>query len=364
MRIGVNASTLKNTRFQLFLELASLHQQHTFLFFFDHENKAATFPENVIPIILNPAATNVLKRRIWYHLKLPASLKKNKADVFVSEKFLSLKTKVPQILMQPDLTYIYHPGFIDKKEISFHKKNTKKFIEKANAIVVNSFYLKNEIVLRFKTPDEKITVIYPSVKMDRKTATGDERELTKEKYAGGNEYFIYKGIISTERNLVNLLKAFSFFKKRQRSKMQLIITGERGEKYDEFLRSLESYRFKEDIKVLEELGETDTVQLLSSAYAMVFVPSYATAAIEVIEAMRCEVPLITSSPPLLKEYCGEAALYADSEKPNDIAEKMMLLFKDEQLRKALIAKGRLQHHVFKTSNEIETLFSIIKKAIV
>ncbi len=364
MRIAVNAASLKNNRFQIFLELAALHPQHTFLLFFDNETKLNDLPENIIPVVINPPATNLLKRRIWYHLKLPAALKKNKADIFISERFISLKTKVPQILMQPDLTYIHQPAFIEKKEIGFFKKNNKKFIETANEIIVNSSFLKNEIVTRFKTDDKKITVIYPSIKEDFHAATYEEREIAKETYAEGNEYFIYKGIISPQQNLTNLLKAFSFFKKRQRSKMQLIITGERGEKYEEFVGLLQSYRFKNDVKVLEDISENETAKILSSAYAMVFVPSYETEASEVIEAMKCEVPLIVSSIPLLKEYCGEAALYAESEKINDIADKMMLIFKDEQMRKELIEKGRLQQTVFENKNATEEIFEMIKKGTV
>jgi glycosyltransferase involved in cell wall biosynthesis len=41
----------------------------------------------------------------------------------------------------------------------------------------------------------------------------------------GNEYFIYSGEIGTHKNLLNLLKAFSAFKKRQKSNMQLLIAG-------------------------------------------------------------------------------------------------------------------------------------------
>ena len=253
MRIAVNATTLKKNRLQLFLQLASLHPQHTFLFFFDKEQQLKNISENIIPIIVTPAITTLLKHRIWYNLKLPAALKKNKADILISEKFISLKTKVPQMLMQPDLTYIHQPDFADKKDLNFYKKNTKNFIERANEIIVNSSFLKNEIVNRFKIDDKKITVIYPSIKEIFQPATIQEREIVKEKYAEGNEYFIYKGIIDPQQNLTNLLKAFSFFKKRQRSKMQLIIAGEPGEKYDEFVRSLQSYRFKNDVKVLENL---------------------------------------------------------------------------------------------------------------
>ncbi len=361
MRIGVNATSLNARNFETFIQLAKLHSGHTFLFFYDSETSHSTLPENIISIVITPQATISLKWKIWYNLKLPASLKKNKADIFISEKFISLKTKIPQILLSPDLSYIFHQVLIDKKHSPFYKNNIPKFLNKAEKIVVNSHYFKNEIIERFKIEEQKIEIIYPEIKKISDTISQEEREVIKEKYAEGNEYFIYNGIISTKQNLLNLLKAFSFFKKRQRSKMQLLITGKPGEKYDEFVRSLQSYRFKNDVKVLKEVTPNETEKILASAYAMLYAPFYEAEGIEVIEAMKMEAPLIVSETVILKEYCGDAALYIDPNNFNGIAEKMMLLFKDEQKRKELIEKGKLQIEKFSGKKRDGILFELIQK---
>lgn len=360
MRIAVNAGSLKSDRFETFIQLAKLHPQDTFLFFFDTENKSADLPENVTSIVITPPAKIPLKWRIWYNLKLPSALKKNKAAIFISERFISLKSKVPQILMHPELSFIHEPSLIEKKEILFYKKNTAGFLKKANAIIVNSFFFKKEIGQRFKIAEKIIHVIYPSVK-NLTPVTFEEKELIKEKYAKGNEYFIYKGIISTEKNIVNLLKAFSFFKKRQRSSMQLLITGVAGEKFEEFVRSLQSYKFKNDVKVLLNLPQSESRKIIASAYAMVYVPLIESEGISVIEAMNSGVPLIVSDIEFLKEYCAEAALYVQPGNINDIAEKMMLLFKDEKKRKDLIERGKSQTSVFEKTNSIAVLFKIIEE---
>ncbi len=82
---------------------------------------------------------------------------------------------------------------------------------------------------------------------------------------------------------------------------------------------------------------------------------------EVIEAMKSGVPLIVSDTQFLKEYCADAALYVKPGDINDIAEKMMLLFKDEQKRKVLIERGKLQVSVFEKTNQTAALFEIIQK---
>ncbi len=53
---------------------------------------------------------------------------------------------------------------------------------------------------RFKTDDKKIRSFILN-KKEFHAATYEERELAKEKYAEGNEYFIYKGIISPQTEI-------------------------------------------------------------------------------------------------------------------------------------------------------------------
>ena len=66
----------------------------------------------------------------------------------------------------------------------------------------------------------------------------------------------------------------------------------------------------------------------------------------VLEAMQCDVPVITPSDSAMQEIAKDAALYADANNHTDIADKMMLLYKDENLRKELIQKGRqLQRNI-------------------
>ena len=217
-------------------------------------------------------------------------------------------------MISPDLSFIHQPSFVKRREQFFYKKFTPKFLKKAKKIVAFSEFEKGDIIKQFKTDPDKIEVIYNGVDENCKPINFEERESIKEKYAEGNEYFIYSGIISPQKNLVNLLKAFSAFKKRQRSKMQLIIAGKPGKKYEEFVESLRLYRFKKEVKLLENLSSEELLKISASAYAMVYPSLYEKTAIPLLEAMKGEVPVITSSTSALPEICGDAALYADPRK--------------------------------------------------
>lgn len=124
--------------------------------------------------------------------------------------------------------------------------------------------------------------------------------------------------------------------------MQLLITGKPGPEYAEWLSTLQHYKFQAEVKVLDHLSKEETGKIVAGAYAMVYLPFYATSYHTAMQALTGEVPMIVSERGSLPEACGDAAMYADPLDFKDIAEKMMLMFKDERLRKELIQKGIAQ----------------------
>ena len=167
----------------------------------------------------------------------------------------------------------------------------------------------------------------------------DEREQMKEKYADDNEYFLCTGNVHPAKNLVILLKAFSLFKKRQKSGMQLLIAVGADWKNDEFLESLRLFKFRDDVKVQRNIDIDELAKITAAAYTTVYPSSFEGFGMAPLESMRAGVPVLTSNISAISEICGDAALYFDPNDPADISQKMMMIYKDEKLRKEFIEKG-------------------------
>src|SRR5882757_10879857 len=136
------------------------HPEHKFIFIFDRKyDTQFIFGENVIPVVTGPAARHPLLWKLWYDIKVPAILKKYKADVFVScDGFCSLATSVPQCLLIHDLSFLHYPSFISKTHFLFYKHYTPAFLNKANIIVTVSGFSKQDILSHYKIDAGKIKV--------------------------------------------------------------------------------------------------------------------------------------------------------------------------------------------------------------
>jgi glycosyltransferase involved in cell wall biosynthesis len=79
--------------------------------------------------------------------------------------------------------------------------------------------------------------------------------------------------------------------------------------------------------------------------------------------MKCGVPVIVQNEGTMTEICGDAALYFNPHDHENLAEQMMTIFKDEELRTVLIEKSKpiVQKYNWATTSEL--FLECILKAI-
>jgi glycosyltransferase involved in cell wall biosynthesis len=257
---------------ETFSLLANQYKEHQFYFLFDRPyDETFVFSSNIIPIVIGPPARHPLLWKFWYDVKIPSVLKKIKADVFISpDGFCSLTSKIPQCLIIHDLGFLHYPGAYKKTHRVFYKRYTPYFLKKAKQIATVSDFSKKDIIAQYKIADEKINIIYSAAKEIFHPLSADQTKSIKEKYTEGKEFFIYTGAIQPRKNLINLLKAFSLFKKRQHSNWKLVLAGRLAWKNDDFLRLLKTYKYRQDVITVGYIPESELALLTGSAYAMIY----------------------------------------------------------------------------------------------
>jgi glycosyltransferase involved in cell wall biosynthesis len=349
MTIAINLSQITKAGngeifYDYLLKIALSEPDHQFIFITPaaNDNRSIT-SKNITQVIAAPRANNPLMWRIWLDYTLPRIAGKYKAEIIIhTGGVCSLRTKIRQYIFVNSLPVQTPAHFFSKKEMQFLKKNMPAFLNKATAIVTTSDFLMEEITQRYSIGKEKIKRIHLMPGDDFQILDWKEKEAIKELYTEGKEYFIFSGEIHPGINLVNLLKAFSFFKKRQKSNMQLIIAAQSFPAKDPFIENFKTYKYRKEVKLLLDQPQKDLAKMIAAAYAFLYPSMYEDAPLSPLQAMQCGVPVITSNAGAINEICGDAALYADPLNVEDIANKMMLVFKDEAYRAEMIKSGQLR----------------------
>lgn len=278
---------------------------------------------------------------LWSQISLPLYLfflhfTKNKIHVFFSPAHYAPRFSLcPTVVTIHDLSYFYFPQEFLKKDLYKLKKWTDYSVKNAKKIISVSKTTKKDLIKHYPRIEDKIHVIY----------NGMEREISEENTPSTNfrsllsqKYILYVGTLQPRKNIVTLIRAFRLFHSTH-PEFKLVIAGKRGWLFDMIFKEAQDLYVNEHIIFPGYVSDDELVLLYTKAFCFVLPSLYEGFGIPVLESMSYKCPVIASFNSSLPEVGGEACLYIDPHKPEDIVEKLEMLLNNKLLRKELITKG-------------------------
>jgi len=116
-------------------------------------------------------------------------------------------------------------------------------------------------------------------------------------------------------------------------------------------------KFRDEVKFIGRQSPEQLRLILGSALALTFVSFIEGFGIPILEAMQCDVPVITSNTTSMPEISGSAALLVDPFSVGSIKKGLLRITEDSKLRDDLIAMGRKQREKFSWEKTSEKLWS-------
>ncbi len=278
--------------------------------------------------------------------------------------------------------YIVPPGVAGKKIVTVHDMVYKTFPEtvrgrtrymletglrrsmkRANCIVTDSEFSKEEIIRYFPRYADKIRVVYCGVDSERfhpVTDTGSIKAV-QEKFEIDREYFLYLGTVEPRKNLERLIDAYAMFSKREDMPPYLVLAGGKGWLDSGIYRKVQELHLKEQVKFTAYVPEEDICPLMCGALAFVFPSIYEGFGLPPLEAMACGVPVLTTHAASLPEVVGDDAVVVDPYKAEAIADGLEKLYTDRALRERLKEVGLKRAAMFTWENSAKQLYAIYQE---
>jgi glycosyltransferase involved in cell wall biosynthesis len=341
------------------------HPEHTFLFFFDRPfSEEYVFAENVIPVVAGPPTRHPFLWHLWSQFSVPKMLRKYKPDLFLSpDGFLPLNTSIKTLNVIHDVGFEHYKENLSFLPRTYYRKYFPLFANKASRIATISNFSKEDIISTYNIPSDKIDVIYDGVNEAFAPITDASKKVIREKYSNGNEYFIAVGRLHVRKNTHRLLQAFDAFKRSVSSPVKLVIVGNRKWQSKEVKNVYEKMQFRDDVIFTGRIGIDKLKDVMAAALALVFIPHSEGFGLAMIEAMKCDVPVISVNSTSMPEVAGDAALFVNPLSVDSITEGMTRIYKDEKLRNHLVEKGRRQRELFSWDKTAENLWRSIEKTM-
>ncbi len=373
MKIAVNARFLQKGKLEGFgrfsheilKRLVLAHPEHDFYFLFDRAyDDSFIYASNVTPIVIGPQARHPILFKIWFNWSVTRQLKKINADIFLSpDGYLSLRWGGKQVSVIHDLNFEHYPNDLPASASKYLRTYFPRFAKKASRIVAVSNYTKQDIHKQYKESLDKIDVVYNGVSDDFHPLEVSTKEEIKNKWTSGEDYFVYLGSLHPRKNIPRLIEAFNSFKSSAESLNKLVLVGDAYWMRDDIKNAINNSPYTKDIIHTGRCQQNEMLGLLGSAEALCYVSYFEGFGIPLIEAMKSGVPVISGNKTSLPEVCGEAAIMVDPMSVGDIANAMIRIHKNEELKIELIEKGFKQQAIFSWDKSAVEMWNTITKTL-
>jgi len=373
MKIVVNTRLLRKNQmdgigwftYNTMRYIVQKHPEIEFHFLFDSGiEKDFLFGENVVPHNLFPPAKHALLNIVWFEVSVRSVLKKLKPDLFLSpDGLLCLGWNGKQHGVMHDINYHHNPQDLKWSNSKYYNYFFPRMAKKAARLATVSNYSKQDIVNTYHIQEEKIDVVYNGVNSFFKPLKAEEQARTKAALTGGKDYFLFVGALHPRKNLVRLMKAFDLFKETTGADIQLVIAGKPMYKEEEIKQYHQQMKYKDGVVFPGRVANDDINNVIGSALALTFVPSFEGFGIPIIEAMQCDVPVISSNTTSMPEVAGDAALLVDPFDVNAIKDAMIKIYSEASLRQSLIERGRIRKNFFSWEKTADLLWQSMEKIL-
>ena len=238
------------------------------------------------------------------------------------------------IFMFCDISHKYYPNFPEiggVAGITQREKIFKAGCKNAYKVIVESNELKNEVQKYYSINLHKIYVLYQCFSNFKSNLVGDSLIELPEKY------LFYPAQLWHHKNHKNLLYAFKILTGFD-DNITLVLTGFSKTADNHIFNLINELSLNNKIFYLGYVKEEDIIKLYKNAFALVMPTYFGPTNIPTLEAFYYGCPAVISNLPGVVEQAQDAALYFNPDDPEDMANKIILLY-DNKLRENLIENG-------------------------
>lgn len=282
-------------------------------------------------------------RTLTEHLYSPVRLPLSHIDVFNTLMAPIVNISWSLVIHMKTIHAYTDPGSLTPMARAYRRMNYPRSARLADAIIINSEYLRSEIGRYLTVDARRLRLIYEAVDHDlfKPGDAGAARARVLE-HGVTKPFVLFVSSLWQYKNCDGLLRAWALARGELGDRQLVIVGAGRDEQYLARLHSLAAeLGIAGDLVFVGGVPLEETVRFYQAADVFVY-PSFSeTFGLPILEAMACGCPVVTSDTSAMPETAGGAAVLADPNDPASIARAIVEAagpgrdrLRDEGLRRA------------------------------
>jgi len=302
---------------------------------------------------------------LWEQFTLPKAVKELNLDMLhCTSNTAPIRCKIPLILTLHDIIFL-EPRDKSNKSLYqnlgwfYRRLVVPRILRKCQYIITVSNFEKNNIISKLNIPQERIRMIYNGYN-EWFRPTQDTDQVYK-KYIDDLGYFFFLGNTDPKKNTERTLIAYSMYLEKSDVKRKLLMADLDKGYLDDIIERNHIENIRDFIVMPGYIVNSDLPYIYNNAFAFLYTSLRESFGIPLLEAMACGTPVITSNTSSMPEIGGKDAILVNPESPEEIAEKMLLLEKDDQYYRKQEEYGIIRAKLFSWRLTAESLLNVYEK---
>jgi glycosyltransferase involved in cell wall biosynthesis len=302
---------------------------------------------------------------LWEQFTLPKAVKELNLDMLhCTSNTAPIRCKIPLILTLHDIIFL-EPRDKSNKSLYqnlgwfYRRLVVPRILRKCEYIITVSNFEKNNIISKLNIPQERIRMIYNGYN-EWFRPTQDTDQVYK-KYIDDLGYFFFLGNTDPKKNTERTLIAYSMYLEKSDVKRKLLMADLDKGYLDDIIERNHIENIRDFIVMPGYIVNSDLPYIYNNAFAFLYTSLRESFGIPLLEAMACGTPVITSNTSSMPEIGGKDAILVNPESPEEIAEKMLLLEKDDQYYRKQEEYGIIRAKLFSWRLTAESLLNVYDK---
>jgi glycosyltransferase involved in cell wall biosynthesis len=279
-------------------------------------------------------------RLAWEQLELPSRLAALGIDVLHSTHHtLPLRPiAARRVVTIHDLTFFRIPERYPAARRMYMQTLTRLAARVADAIIVPSNTVRDEVLRLLHAPPAKVVTIYEAAGEQYRPVERGQARAVAQAHGIEGEYVLSLGSLEPGKNRARLIRAMRQLRDEGIDR-ELVIVGQRAWKYEADLALVDELRMTDRVRFPGYVDAEDVPALYSGAAAVAVPSLYEGFGLPVLEAMACGAPVLTSNISATAEVAGDAALLVDPLSVDAIRNGLRLLLTNGDVRSDFARRG-------------------------
>ena len=347
LRIGIDAhaigSRLGGNETYILDVLASLEEQPQHRYFvYVTDDAAATRAREALPSVSGIRLIGSANPFVRLGHRLGSMCRADRVDVLHVQYVAALFA--PRVVVSiHDLSFVHHPEWYGRVECTRFRLTVRRTAHRSRRILTISDHSRRDIIETFGVADHKVSFSYLRLRPIFTPRPADEVAPLLARLGIRSPYVLALGNLQPRKNIGRLIQAWTRLRREAADfTPQLVIVGRKAWAFDDIFAAARKSQYAADVIFTDYLADTELPALFSGAQVFAYPSLFEGFGYPPVEAMACGAPVLTSNVTSLPEVCGNAAVYVEPESVDDIAEKLLALYRDESLRMHLRELGLRQ----------------------